>query len=233
MRRTCALALFCLLATVLLVPGSVLAEEAASGFPYGKYTGSASANSGSGDPVAITLWLSDNGDGTVGISVSTPAVPFAFDANPATPVPVSGGYDLPVSVAYGSGDNGINGSGSAQLRRRSDGWYLWGTGSGTALGNSGSGKGSATLVSSDAGLADQFIGPIKDTFGSFTSDTEVAAPTDYPADEFADATPAPAEDDGSWLSDALGDDLPPNDAALVIMLLLMLVLMNLLGVVIW
>jgi hypothetical protein len=229
MRRIFVLAWIVALAVALIAPATAAAVE---GFPYGKWTGSAVGDSGA-NPVAVTVWLSDNGDGTVGITVSTPAVPFAFDANPGTPIPVNGGFDLPITVAYGSGDNAISGSGTIRLRKRTNGWYAWGSGSGSALGNSGGGRGSANLVSEKVSIVDQFISPFADTFGPGSGDGPTPMPEEYPAGEFNDAPPAPpeAEADTNWLQAIIDEmDVPPNEVGEVVALTIMLLFLLLLDV---
>jgi hypothetical protein len=227
MRQRLAIAMVCLLVLAFALPALASAEEAGSSFPYGRWEGSAIGEGLDREgkpkvPIAVKVWLSDNGDGTVKMTVSTPAVPFSFDAQPATAQKVSGGWDVPVTVSYGSGKRSIRGSGTLRLRQRTDGWYAWGSGSGSALGSQeGSGHGSARRVTETSSLVDQFLGPIKDTFESFGDSEAVAVPTNYPEGEFE---AAPVETSASDV--AAGGDSYPNEAADVIIIICILILLT-------
>jgi hypothetical protein len=238
MRRSCAL----LLLAVLLTAGPTLvasAEEAEAPFPYGRWEGSAVGDGLDEEgnpktPIAVKIWLSRGDDGTVTVTVSTPAVPFSFDAEPATPTKVAGGWDLPVTVAYGTGERAINGSGIVRLRQRADGWYAWGSGSGSALGGQpGSGHGSAKRVSVESSLFDQVWGPIKDTAGSVAGsvvgeDAPVAVPEEYPEAEFAEA-PAEASAEEPVSVDPARRDAAPAALANFLILLILFVLYGIYG----
>jgi cell division septation protein DedD len=246
MRRQISLALVGVLLAGCALPGLVFAEEAAPAFPYGRWEGSVIGEGLDKEgkpkqPIAVKIWLSDNGDGTVGISISTPAVPFAFSTKPSTPQKVSGGWDLPVTVAYGKGKRAIRGTGVVKLRERTDGWYAWGSGTGSALGSKeGSGHGSATRATTESrSLVDQFLSPIKDTAESFVDDTAVPVPTEYPEAEFAD-TPAepPTEPPAGTSTDAEPtpvsatevDEAAPNGVEAFAILMALLLMYGVLGI---
>lgn len=217
---------FTFVVLALIAPAAALAEEAA-GFPSGRYDGSAMANSKPQSLVSVKIWLTEKADGTVGITISTPRVPLPFSAADATPKAVPGGYDLPLSVAYGSGKMGINGSGLLQLRQRGDSWLLWGTGSGTALGKSGSGRGSAGRATQSVSTGDSVVGSLEDFFGGGSAVETIEQPTEYPEAEFAEApsevAAAPVDDGGNY--DA------PSDAREILIICVMMLLMLVFGLV--
>jgi|GEM_PF-5349420 len=123
----------------------------------------------------------------VGITISSPKLPVPISAADAMPRRVTGGYDLDLSVDYGSGKMGAKGSGLIRIRQRADGWHLWATGSGTALGKSGTGRASATRMTESVSMADQIGGSIKDFFGGGDKKEEVVnQPSEYPEEEFTE-----------------------------------------------
>jgi len=238
MRRPTVLAIAGLLLLACVLPAIASAEEEEATFPYGRWEGSVIGEGLDKEgkekkPIAVKVWLSDNGDGTVGMSVSTPAVPFAFSAEPSTPRKVNGGWDVPVTVAYGKGKRSIKGTGTVQLRQRADGWYAWGSGTGSALGSKqGSGHGSATRVTQEStSRVEQILSPLKDTIESFTKDEAVPVPTVYPEAEFATPPETPAEAPVVPVA-APGEDVDqatPNEIGAFLILLLVLLVYGITG----
>jgi hypothetical protein len=209
---------------------TAFAEEAstpAAAFPYGRYDGSVIGVGLDREgkpkvPIAVKVWLSEGDEGAVKITVSTPALPFSVDTNPATPQRVDGGWDLAVSGAYGSGKTSIRGSGTLRLRQRADGWYAWGSGTGSVLGGQeGSGYGSAKRVVEESSVVDQFLSPITDTFGSFGDSGPVPPPEEYPAAEFSEV---PAETPAEVSADVAAPAVTTRAQAEAVVLIWVLIL---------
>lgn len=217
-----------MLGLALLLPGLVSAEDAATiqaaVFPYGRYEGSAIGSGqggGAQKAIAVTVWLNDNGDGTIKITGTTPDVPIPVSAEPAAATAVPGGWDIPVAVR-----TGVNGSGTLRIRLREDGWHMWADGTGTFRGKSGGGRGHAKHAGKAGGLLEQVGGALGGFFGA-SDPGDPQAPEPYPEGEFASASepvePAPGstpDDEGDTLAKLL--ELGPIG---VLELLLILVLM--------
>ncbi len=140
-----------LLGVVVVLMGvsisAALGEEAGGGIPYGRYDGSAIGSSEKSEPFGVTLYIAEGADGTAQVTAVTSKLPIPVSANGVAQA-VPGGWDISVSKSWDALD--LSGSGVARIRQRGDQWVVFGDGSGSYKGNSGSGTAYGVLTTASA-----------------------------------------------------------------------------------
>jgi hypothetical protein len=222
MRRKHGSAIVCLGVLLFLLAGSATALAAGESpyLPWGKYVGSVIGDDG-GEAYSVTVWLTDNGDGTLRVQALTPLG--VIDSEPVSPQQMGPtAFDLPVTVSWLSMAD-VTGSGTGQLRQIDGQWRLWGSGSGSASGSSGSGYGSATRVLPPS-FADRAAGPVRAVGSGLFPEDPAPVPDRYPGGDF-DSTTAELDETEA---DA---DVAPADLGTALATVFILIFMVALGII--
>ncbi len=176
-------------ASLLLFAQAAFAEEDITGIPCGKYPGSAVGSNPGSVPFAVTIYVSPGRAGNAKLTAVTSMLPIPVSVE-GVPARVPHGWDIPVTANFASIQ--LFGDGVARLRLRDGQWTLYGSGTGSFRGKSGSGRGTASKVEGSWSTGAQVL----DAFQGFVGGGEevaAAAPAEYIESEWAPEAAAPAD----------------------------------------
>jgi hypothetical protein len=181
-------------------------EEASGGIPYGRYDGSAIGSSAESEPFGVSLYVAKGKEaGTTEVTAVTAKLPIPVSASGVAQA-VPGGWDIPVSKSWDAID--LSGSGVARLRQRGGQWVVFGEGSGSYKGNSGSGTAYGVLTTTTVSPGEQ-VSEALTGFLSFGANktTQISTPEKYNQAEFE----KPAAVAAPVANDAEGSEKTPPD----------------------